>query len=191
MEPTCLLLFVCFLRWCKMGMLIEGRTNKWLELEILTANITDVCISKCLVHHVIIIILFSYFEIHWTAMDISSLVQWSMRMQTKLTTLFPGPENCCKQCLSLCNIQNNGFSTGSRSDALEPELIPALISTVWRHTANPRRLSCRHWWMVIGWKPLSAAWLQCSVQHHKRIIRIQHINPASCPDLLFYDTEMQ
>lgn len=113
------------------------------------------------------------------------------RMHTKLTALFPGSENCCKQCFSLCNIQNNGFSTRSRSDALEPELIPALISIVWRHTANPRRLSCRHWWMVIGWKPLSAAWLQCSVQHHKRIIRIQHINPASCPDLLFYDTEMQ
>lgn len=67
----------------------------------------------------------------------------------------------------------------------------SLISTVWRHVADPGSVSCSNWWMLIGWKPLIAAWLLRSVQHQKCIIRIQHINPASCTDLLFYDTEVQ
>lgn len=93
---------------------------------------------------------------------------------------------CYRCCLSPFHNKNNETNSSNRSDAWEPELIHGLLSVRGMQSipGEPRR----HWWMVIGWRTLRAAWLQRSVQHHKRIIRAQRINPALSLDLLFYDT---
>lgn len=43
MEPS------CFLRWCKMGTLMDRRTNKWLELA---TNALSLCFYKLIIHSI-------------------------------------------------------------------------------------------------------------------------------------------
>ena len=96
-------------------------------------------------------------------------------MQTKLTALFPVSGDGGKQSFVVCTTSRKMNLTADADQMLWNQNW-SLVSTEQRHAADPRRASCRHWWMVIGWKPLRAAWLQRLHRHQKRIIWIHTLN---------------